>query len=424
MVQSDSSGFPQPREEMPDWLLPLRNAFLASLLSRGLKTNTVRDYAPAVDWLCAEAGRRGLTAPDGVDGSVLAQVREPLPAQLSVRSRRIWATALGRFIAWLVKENAVAVGPQPPEPAQTVHEALMTDYGAWLRTRCGLARRTIRSHQVRARSFLAFRFGDSAPGDLNAIARADIVAHLGTVDETGPTSARSTAAALRSLFRFLFATGRIERNLLPCVPSVSASRSPAPTRHLSREEVERVLAAAKGDTAIARRDHAMLLTMARLGLRGQEVIAIRLDDIDWDAGEILVRGKGGRRAAMPLPVDVGEAIVDWIRHGRRGRSRHLFVSVLPPFPGFTSALSVRKALHKAHAASGVVPPGGKVRCHVFRHSLGMALLQDGMPLADIGNMLRHESAKTTTVYARHDIEALRPLARPWPVPQPVAEAGS
>ena len=424
MVQSDSSGVPLPREEMPDWLLPLRNAFLASLLSLGLKTGTVRNYAPAVDWLCAEAGRRGLTTPDGVDGSVLVLVREPLPGRLSDHGRRMWATALGRFIAWLVKESAIVAAPQPPEPAQTALEALMTDYGGWLRIRCGLAPGTIGPRQGRARSFLAFRFGDSAPGDLNAISRADIVAHFGTVGETGPAGARATATALRSLFRFLFATGRTERNLVPCVPSVPAPRSPAPTRHLSREEVERVLAAAKGDSAIARRDHAMLLTMARLGLRGQEVIAIRLDDIDWDAGEILVRGKRGRQAAMPLPVDVGEAIVDWIRHGRTGRSRHLFVGVRPPFPGFTSAAPVRKALRKAHAASGVAPPGGKVRCHVFRHSLGMALLQDGMPLADIGNMLRHDSARTTTVYARHDIEALRPLARPWPVPQPVAEAGS
>ena len=293
-----------------------------------------------------------------------------------------------------------------------------------MRTRSGLAPSTIEVRQREARSFLASRFGDGDPGGLNAISRGDIVAHFGTAGDTGRASAGGKATRLRSLFRFLFVTGRTERNLAPCVPRVSGPRSPAPTRHLSREEVERVLAAAKGDSAIARRDHAMLLTMARLGLRGQEVVAIQLDDMDWEAGEILVRGKSGRQAAMPLPVDVGEAVVDWIRHGRRGRSRHLFVSVLPPFPRFTSALSVRKALHKAYAASGVTPPGGKVRCHVFRHSLAMALLQDGMPLGDIGNMLRHESAETTTVYARHDIEALRPLARPWPVPQPVAEVGS
>ena len=424
MVQSDSSGIPQPRGAMPDWLLPLRNAFLASLLSLGLKTGTVGHYAPAVDWLCAEAARRGLTAPDGVDRASFERLRDPLPTRLSGRGRQTWTTALDRFVAFLVERGAVADAPRQREPAPSPLDALCRDYGNWLRTRCGLAPGTIRPRQGRARSFLAFRFGDSAPGDLNAISRADIVAHFGTVGETGPEGARARATALRSLFRFLFATGRTERNLVPCVPRIAGSRSPAPTRHLSREEVGRVLAAARGDSAIARRDHAMLLAMARLGLRGQEVVAIRLDDIDWEAGEILVRGKRGRQAAMPLPVDVGEAVVDWIRHGRRGRSRHLFVSVLPPFMPFTSADSVRTALCRAHAASGVTPPGGEVRCHVFRHSLAMALLQDGMPLADIGNMLRHESAETTTAYARHDIEALRPLARPWPVPQPVAEAGS
>ena len=424
MAQPDPSGIPLPREGMPDWLLPLRNAFLTSLLSLDLKPSTVRTYAPAVDWLCAEAARKGLTGPDGVDESVLARVREPLPARLSVRGRQIWTTALNRFVAFLVERGAVAGAPRQREPAPSPLDALCRDYGNWLRTRCGSAPGTITLRQRMARSFLTFRFGDAAPGDLNAITRADIVAHFGTAGDTGSVGGRSKADALRSLFRFLFATGRTGRNLAPCVPRIRSPRTSAPTRHLSREEVDRVLAAAKGDSAIARRDHAMLLTMARLGLRGQEIVAIRLDDMDWEAGEILVRGKSGRQAAMPLPVDVGEAIVDWIRHGRRGRSRHLFVSVLPPFPRFTSALSVRKALHKAHAASGVTPPGGKVRCHVFRHSLAMALLQDGMPLADIGNMLRHESAKTTTVYARHDIEALRPLARPWPVPQPVAEAGS
>ena len=445
MVQSDSSGIPLPKEEMPDWLLPLRNAFLASLLSRGLKTGTVRTYAPAVDWLCAEAGRRGLTTPDGVDESVLAQVREPLPLRLSVRSRRKWASVLGRFIAWLVKENVVAAAPQAPEPEQTALGALLTDYGDWLRTRCGLVPGTIRS----ARSGRV----NAGPAASWPRCSGSAIRHPATwTPSPVPTSSRisgrpanrAVSAQARRPSRCdrcsgscqgqaarrqarpqqgprRFATGRTERNLVSCVPRVSGPRSPAPTRHLSLEEVERVLAAAKGDGAVARRDHAMLLAMARLGLRGQEVIAIRLDDIDWEAGEILVRGKCGRQAAMPLPVDVGEAVVEWIRHGRRGSSRHLFVSVRPPFMPFTSADSVRTALRRAHAASGVTPPGGEVRCHVFRHSLAMALLQDGMPLADIGNMLRHGSAETTTVYARHDIEALRPLARPWPVPPPVEE---
>ncbi len=425
-MQSRSVGVPLPRGEMPDWLLPLRNAFLASLLSLGLKTGTVRkNHVPAIDWLCAEAGRRGLTGPDGVDEATLAHVlREALPATLSAPRQQSWTAVLNRFIAWLVKENAIAAAPQPPEPAPTAIEALCIDYGGWLRTRCGSAPGTIKVRQRAVRSFLALRFGDSAPDDLNAISRADIVAHFETIGETGPAGARTKADALRSLFRFLFATGRTGRNLVPCVPRIAEPRSPTLTRHLAREEVERVLASARGDSAIARRDHAMLLAMARLGLRGQEIIAIRLDDIDWEGGEILIRGKCARQAAMPVPVDVGEAMAGWVRNGRQGNSRHLFVSVRPPFLPFTSSLPVRERLRNAYAASGVAPPGGLVRCHVFRHSLAMTLLQEGMPLADIGNLLRHESANTTTVYARHDIEALRPLARPWPAPHPVAEAGS
>ena len=164
--------------------------------------------------------------------------------------------------------------------------------------------------------------------------------------------------------------------------------------------------------------------MARLGLRGQEIIAIRLDDIDWQAGEILVRGKGGQQAIMPLPVDAGEAMADWIRHGRQGNSRHLLVRIRPPFLPFRSSDPIRMPLHGSYAASGVAPPGGKVRLHAFRHSLAMGLLQGGTPLADIGNLLRRNSAETTTIHARHDIQALRPLARPWPVPQPASEAAS
>ncbi len=422
-MQIDSVGIPLPREQMPSWLLPLRHAFLASLLSLGLKIGTVRHYVPAIDWLCAEAGRRGLTEPDGVDESILAQIRDTLPTRLSAQGRRTWASALDRFTAWLVKEEIMTAAP-PPQPSPTDLEALCTDYGTWLRIRRGLATGTIKGYQGGLRNFLVFRFGDAAPGELNAITRADIVSYLGGTAETGLAGYTSRAKSLRSLFRFLFATGRIDRNLALCVPSTSRPRSPAPVRHLSQDEVERVLAAARGDSAIARRNHAMLLTMARLGLRGREIIAIRLDDIDWQAGEILVRGKFGQQATMPLPVDVGEAMVDWIRHGRQGSSRHLFVSVWPPFLPFTQSGPIRKSLHRAYAASGVAPPGGMVRCHVFRHSLAMALLQTGTPLDDIGNLLRHNSAETTTIYARHDIQALRPLARPWPVPQPVSEATS
>ena len=419
-MQTTSVAVPLPRKELPAWLLPLRNAHLAALLSLGLKFRSVlTNHAPAVDWLCMEAGHRGLTVPDGVDEAMLTQIRDQLPTGLCARRRRHWASAQDRFIARLVEEGVLAAAPQPSAPEPTALEVLCAEYGTWLHRRRGLAPGTIKACQRQLRGFLTFRFGDAAPDDLNAITPADAVSYCGNAAGTGVAGRVARAGHLRSLFRFLSATGRTDRNLALCVPRIRR-RPPSPTRHLSRQEVERVLAAAGGESAMARRDHAMLLTMARLGLRGQEIVAIRLDDIDWAAGEFLVRGKGGQQATMPLPVDVGEVVVDWILHGRQGGSRHLFVRTFPPFRPFASAAPVREALRRAYAKSGVAPPGGEVRCHVFRHSLAMNLLQGGASLGDIGDMLRHRSAETTTIYARHDIQALRALARPWPA----SEAGS
>ena len=405
------------RDQGLGWLRPWRNAFLALLASLGMKLTTIRNYARAVDWFCAEV-ERSERKPEDTDGAILLQVQTVFPTHLSAYGRRSWTSLLARFIDYLVEQRAIAAAPQPRVPVPTALEALCEEYRIWLCVHRGLAPRTIRMRQLELRNFLTFRFGEAAPGDLGAISCEDIIAYLGKVDETG--IARSTgykAMSLRSLFRFLFATGRIDRNLACYVPRITSSRAQPPIRHLTPAEVDRVLQAARGERAVARRNYAMLLAMARLGLRGEEVIAIRLEDIDWRAGEVKVRGKSGKHALMPLPVDVGDAVADWIRHGRRGDSRHLFVSIRPPFLPFTSSLSVRVVLRKAYAASGVTPPGGQVRCHVFRHSLAMSLVRNGMRLAEIGDLLRHQSAKATTVYARHDIEALRSLARPWPEPE-------
>ena len=350
-MQSNSIGMPLPREPVPDWLLPLRNAYLALLVSLGLKLITIRNYVPAVDWFCAEAGRRGLMTPDGVEEAILVQIRASLPTRLSFHSRQRWASVIGRFIVWLIKEGIIAAAPRPPAPVPTALEKLCMDYGTWLCTHRGLAPRTIKTRQGELRNFLTVRFGAMAPGDLSTITGADIVAYLGVTGKTDLVAARRKAGSLRFLFRFLFATGRIDRNLALCVPCISRPRSPAPPRHLLPEEVERVLETVQGDSSIARRDHAMLLTMARLGLRGEEIIALRLEDIDWQAGEILIRGKCAQQANMPLPVDVGEAMVDWIRHGRRGRSRHVFVRIRPPFLPFTSSSPISRRLRKAYAAS-------------------------------------------------------------------------
>jgi len=169
------------------------------------------------------------------------------------------------------------------------------------------------------------------------------------------------------------------------------------------------------DDAIGRRNYAMLLLMARLGLRAPEVIAIQLGDIDWRAGEILIRGKGKLHDRMPLPTDVGEAIVDYIRNGRAGNSRILFVSAKTPHPPFKDAQILNTVLRDAFERTGLKPPQKYVGSHLLRHSLATDMLQKGASLEEIGDVLRHRSRMTTTIYAKYDIAALRSIARAWPV---------
>ena len=159
----------------------------------------------------------------------------------------------------------------------------------------------------------------------------------------------------------------------------------------------------------------MLLMMARLGLRAPEVIAIQLDDVDWRAGELLVRGKGQRHDRLPVPPDVGEAIAAYIRQERVSGSRTLFVSLRAPNGPFKDGQVINTILQDAFAATGVTPPGPYVGSHVLRHSLATNMVRNGASLAEIGDMLRHRSRASTMIYAKLDIDGLRSIAKPWPV---------
>jgi integrase len=159
----------------------------------------------------------------------------------------------------------------------------------------------------------------------------------------------------------------------------------------------------------------MSLLMARLGLRAPEVIAIQLDDIDWRAGEILIRGKGKLHDRMPLPSDAGEAIVEYIQNERKGDSRTLFVSAKTPHPPFKDAQILNTLLRDAFDRTRLKPPQKYVGSHLLRHSLATDMLRKGASLDEIGDVLRHRSRMTTTIYAKYDIDALRSIARRWPV---------
>jgi site-specific recombinase XerD len=226
-------------------------------------------------------------------------------------------------------------------------------------------------------------------------------------DKTPPTH-------LRNFFQYLFKEGLTATNLALCIPKVAQRYAARLPRYLAPEQVETVLAAVRSDRRFGRRNHAMVLLLARLGLRAPEVVAIQLDDIDWRAGELIVRGKGQRHDRVPIPPDVGEALAAYVRHDRVSTSRALFVTSHAPHGPFKGGQVLNAILKEAFARSGVVPPCPYVGSHVLRHSLATNLVRKGASLAEVSDLLRHRSRASTLIYAKVDIEGLRSIAQAWP----------
>lgn len=230
---------------------------------------------------------------------------------------------------------------------------------------------------------------------------------------SGRPSLLGRLSALRSLLRFLFLTGETAANLLYAVPSAPRWRLASMPKALAPAEVRALLATSDRRTTVGLRNHAALLLMLRLGLRAGEVAALQLDDIDWRAGEIVVRGKGGTISKLPLPVDVGAAVAAYLRRPRRQpASRSVFAQVRAPFrparPGTIIALA-----SAAFEAAGIDAGGA----HRLRHTAATQMLRKGASLTEIAQVLRHRHLDTTAIYAKVDRVRLRGLARPWPSPE-------
>lgn len=318
-----------------------------------------------------------------------------------------------RFVEYL-SARGIAKPPAPPTPAEMARAALRRDYADYLHRQRGLSQRSILHAWRFADRFLDHRFGDGDI-DLAATTAGDVIAFLQhLLSRKTPYRDKTASAHLRSFLQYLFKTGATATNLALCVPRVAQPRGTRLPRHLTPDQVEAVLAAVRANPRHGRRDYAMLLLMARLGLRAPEVIAIQLDDIDWRAGELLVRGKGQRHDHVPIPPDVGEALAAYVRHDRISASRALFVSLRAPNGPFKDGQVVNAILKDAFAATGVKPPSPYVGSHVLRHSLATNMVRQGASLAEVGDVLRHRSRASTMIYAKLDIDGLRSIAQPWP----------
>ena len=286
-------------------------------------------------------------------------------------------------------------------------------FAEYLAKERGLEQITIDTDLQIARQFLSDQFG-TGPIVLNKLHPNDIVRFiLGCTETVSSRRAQLIVCSLRSFFRYLYQRGETAIDLSPSALTVANWRLSELPKFLETEQVERLLHSCNQDTLIGHRDYVILLLLARLGLRAGDVVHMTLEDIDWDAGEIIVSGKSDRQQRLPLPHDVGEALVRYLSHGRpRCPSRRVFIRINAPHKGFSSSVAicniVRRALKRAK-----LNPAFK-GSHLLRHSLATQMLRGGASLAEIGKILRHQRLDTTQIYAKVDLAALSALAQPWP----------
>lgn len=308
-------------------------------------------------------------------------------------------------------ESLGVLPPPQPAPLGPV-DALLERYRGYLLSERGLTARTARGYADTVRPFLAARVcGDGL--DLAGLTGAEVIGFVVAACPPRATgSAKLIVCALRSLLTFLHVTGEVPAPLVAAVPPVAGHRMTGLPKGLEPDQLRRLLASCDRRRATGRRDYAILLVLCRLGLRAGEVAALGLDDIDWRAGEVVVRGKGNRVERLPLPADVGAAVAGYLRRGRptTAQGRSVFVRVHAPHRALTTS-GVTMAVFAAGQRAGL----GKIHAHRLRHTAATELLRAGGSLAEVGQVLRHRSALTTAIYAKVDRAALAVLARPWPV---------
>ena len=318
------------------------------------------------------------------------------------------AAALFRMLRMLRPHQTDPL-PPPPTPCQIV----LQQFQSYLRQERGLSEATVTQYTPIARVFLAEVFPDGIP-DFHQISANDIAEFVQHQAERITTKyAPTVVTALRSFLRHLLYRGVIDTNLAACVPTIATWSLSTVPRFLPAEQIQLVLDSCDRDTTIGKRNYGILLLLARLGLRAGEVVGLTLDDIDWEAGVITVRGKGKRVAQMPLPVEVGAAMADYLRQARPTcSSRRVFIRGKAPLVGFANSIAICSLVDRAMKKAGV--ESAHRGAHVFRHSLATEMLKQGASLPEIGDLLRHRRPDTTAIYAKVDLVSLRSIAPPWP----------
>jgi len=384
---------------------PFLDSYVALAGDLGYPRQNVRHQCHVIghfsDWL--ERHRLGVA---DIDGAVVER-----HMRSRKRTRHVELVTLRRFVELLRELGQIP--PPASMPPLSASDALVSRFEKHLEGNRRVVASTARYYGSFAREFLAAQCPDGT-SHLQRLRASDVTAFVVTWTRAHPRArAKLLVTALRAFLRFLLQHGDIDFDLAPAVPSVAGWRLAGLPKYLPRDQVERVLASCDRRTAKGRRSYAILLLLAKLGIRAREVARLEIGDIDWEAGELIVRGKSLREDRLPLVQDVGEALADYLRHGRpQCSTRRVFVTARAPIRAISEQSVVTTIVTRAMRRAGLDPRLSKP--HALRHSLATRMLAGGASMAEIAEVLRHRSPQTTEIYAKVDFRSLRALALPWP----------
>jgi integrase/recombinase XerD len=391
------------RPRKPGAMGPFIDGYRAWLTKRGYSPGTVIQLLAMAGALGRWMSTRGIAVGD-LNPAVIAEFRSARRA-----SGMRWvpgARGLDPLLEFLVQQGVLVV----PVPADGPVDELVQRYRRWLVGDRGLAEATVERYVKLARLFLTQRSTGSVCSVEN-LTGADIVAFLlQESDRLSVGSVKGRVAELRSLLKFLYLQGLTPRPLTTVVPPAAGWRDTGVPKAIPAADVQLLLGSCDRSDPVGVRDFAMLMLVARLGLRSAEVARLQLGDIDWRAGQIILRGKACRQEGMPLPVDVGEALTAYLTQARPStRIRQVFLAAKAPMrpipPGMVSDVT-----HRACDRAGLP----RIGAHRLRHSLATEMLRRGATIVEVSQVLRHRDLATTAIYAKVDDAALRAVARPWP----------
>lgn len=383
------------------------DGFAAALDRRGYSADTAIRYLRAAAHLGHVVALRG-AMPSDLDLAVFSEHLRTCRCPRAMGGRRNHHTIFG---ARLFRQHLVEIGVcQSAAPVlQPAEPFLVADFKAWLRKHRGASDPTIKLYARDAAHLMAALGEDPERWEPAAIRSF----FMDRARQCGHRTVEKLTTSLRAFLRYLAVTGRSRPGLAEVVPGYARWRLADLPRYLSTEQVNQLIAACDGEGVARRRDRAIVLLLARLGLRAGDVAQLRLDEIEWETGSLRVSGKSRYEVRLPLPQDVGDAIADYLAcRPSICQSDHVFLRNIAPFRPFRSGDGVSSVVRRLMQRADIVAPFKGA--HVLRHTAATEMLRHGVPLEKIGLVLRHRGIDTTAHYAKVDVALLKQIAQPWP----------